>query len=71
MMTLEQIAARLGTEHLPEVQAATGLSYNTLKKIRDGKGALYFTVVKLSNHFADVDAKMAEAEALLAARKKV
>lgn len=55
MMTLEEIKARLQDSHLPKIQFATGLSYNTLKNLRDGKGAMYFTVVKLSNYFEKED----------------
>ncbi len=51
MMTLEQVADKLKECELVPVQYATGLSYNTLKNIREGKGAQYHTVVKLSNYF--------------------
>lgn len=63
MMTIQQVAERLKDMHLPDVQSATGFSYNTLKNVRDGKGAQYFTVQKLSNYFADMDAKAEELDA--------
>ena len=56
-MTLEQIRARLAESELPKVQSATGLAYNTLKNVRDGKGVLYDTVVQLSNYFRLQDQK--------------
>ena len=56
-MTLETIRHRLAEAHLPDVQRATGLAYNTLKNIRDGKSVFYHTVVHLSNYFYGVDKK--------------
>ena len=54
-MTLQQVAARLADCNIPDVQRATGYSYNALKKIRDGGGAMYHTVVHLSNYFHGID----------------
>lgn len=56
-MTLETIRERLTTAHLPDVQRSTGLAYNTLKNIRDGKSVFYHTVVQLSNHFHHEDSQ--------------
>lgn len=56
-MTLEQVRERLAESDLPKIQTSTGLAYNTLKNVRDGKGARYDTVVQLSNYFRLQDQK--------------
>ena len=55
MMTLQEVSDRLKTEELVPIQYKTGLAYNTLKNIRDGKGARWDTVLQLSNYFAIQD----------------
>lgn len=55
IMSLETIRQRLKDAHLPDVQRKTGLAYNTLKNIRDGKSVMYHNVLYLSNYFHGVD----------------
>lgn len=51
-LTLTDLAARLCAVDLTSVAKATGLSYNTLKNIKDGRGAQWSTIEKLSVHFS-------------------
>lgn len=54
-MTLETIRQRLAEANLPDIQRSTGLAYNTLKNIRDGRSVMYHNVVRLSNYFYSID----------------
>lgn len=51
MLTLTEVAGRLAMTNMYAVHQQTGISYNALKKIRDGGGAQYATVQKLSDYF--------------------
>lgn len=51
IMTLEQVSARLKDAELVPITYDTRISYNTLKNIRDGKGAQYKTIETLSRYF--------------------
>lgn len=52
MLTIEQVIARLEPMNLRKVAEATGLHYNTVRKVAAGeaKEADYNTVLKLSNY---------------------
>jgi hypothetical protein len=52
MLSIEDIRARLAGADIPEIVKATGLSYNTVKAIRDGApGARYETIKLLTEYF--------------------
>lgn len=52
MLSIEEIRARLAGADIPEIVKATGLSYNTIKAIRDGApGARYETIKLLTEFF--------------------
>jgi hypothetical protein len=52
MLSIEEIRARLAGADIPEIVKATGLSYNTVKAIRDGApGARYETIKLLTDFF--------------------
>jgi hypothetical protein len=50
-LTLAELAARLVGADLVAVAKATDLSYNTLKNIKEGRGAQWSTIEKLSTYF--------------------
>jgi len=50
MMTIEQITAALQDRRTVEVARETGLSYNTIKSLKAGKGAYSATVERLSRY---------------------
>lgn len=54
ILTVEQLKAKLQDRRLEVVATATGLHYNTLRYIRDGKltNVKYETLIKLSKYFA-------------------
>lgn len=49
-MTIEQITAALQDRRTVEVARETGLSYNTIKSLKAGKGAYSATVERLSRY---------------------
>ena len=51
LLNIETIAEELRHVKLADVSKETGLVYNTLKNIREGRGANYSTIVKLSEYF--------------------
>jgi hypothetical protein len=52
VLSIEEIRARLTGADIPEIVKATGLSYNTVKAIRDGApGARYETIKLLTEFF--------------------
>lgn len=52
MLSIEDIRSRLAGADIPEICRATGLSYNTVKSIRDGApGARYETIRLLTEFF--------------------
>jgi hypothetical protein len=54
MLSIEEIRARLAGADIPEIVKATGLSYNTVKAIRDGApGARYETIKLLTEFFGE------------------
>jgi hypothetical protein len=54
MLSIEEIRARLTGVDIPEIVKATGLSYNTIKAIRDGApGARYETIKLLTEFFGE------------------
>lgn len=54
MLSIEEIRARLAGADIPEIVKATGLSYNTIKAIRDGApGARYETIKLLTEFFGE------------------
>jgi hypothetical protein len=54
MLSIEDIRARLAGADIPEIVKATGLSYNTIKAIRDGApGARYETIKLLTEFFGE------------------
>lgn len=51
MLSIEEIRTRLAGADIPEIVKATGLSYNTVKSIRDGApGARYETIRLLTEY---------------------
>lgn len=55
MMTLNEVRAALQDRRLEKVARATGLHYNTVKAIRDGKSSAptWQTVKALSDYLTD------------------
>jgi hypothetical protein len=54
VLSIEEIRARLTGADIPEIVKATGLSYNTVKAIRDGApGARYETIKLLTEFFGE------------------
>lgn len=52
MLSIEDIRSRLAGADIPDICRATGLSYNTVKAIRDGApGARYETIKLLTEFF--------------------
>lgn len=52
MQTLEQLAVLLADRRISKVAEATGLSYNTVKKVADGqRDVTLATLEKLSRYF--------------------
>lgn len=50
--TPAQLRTKLAGSDIPEIAKATGLSYNTIKGLRDGKpGARYETLRLLTEYF--------------------
>lgn len=50
MLTIEQIITALKERRTADVSRETGLSYNTIKSLKAGKGAYTKTVEKLSEY---------------------
>lgn len=55
MLTLEEIISKLQDRNITVVAGVTGIHYNTLRAIRDGKNdnPTYKVMVKLSEYFND------------------
>lgn len=55
MMTKDQLTARLQREIMPlqRIAKACGLAPNTVVNIKNGKGARYDTIVRLSRYFSE------------------
>lgn len=51
MLSIEEIRARLTGADIPEIVKATGLSYNTIKAIRDGASGARYETIKLLTAF--------------------
>jgi hypothetical protein len=51
MLSIEEIRARLAGADIPEIVKATGLSYNTIKAIRDGAPGARYETIKLLTEF--------------------
>lgn len=49
-MTIEEIATALKTRRTADVARETGLSYNTIKSLKAGKGAYSATIEKLTEY---------------------
>lgn len=58
MLTPQELAERLRRDNIPDVQRATGIAYNTLKKLRDQSGDCYYdTIKRVSDYYMDKEAK--------------
>lgn len=55
-ISLDRIAGRLTDASLPEISRATGLSYNTLKNVKEKKNPTWATLVALNAYFAEREA---------------
>ena len=51
MLSIEEIRVRLAGADIPEIVKATGLSYNTVKAIRDGAPGARYETIKLLTEF--------------------
>ena len=60
MLTLEEIRTRLRGETITDVSDATGLHYNTVRFIRDGRqdNPTLRVMVALSSYFKEKDATL-------------
>lgn len=57
IMPIEVVSARLKDLDLPKIWRDIDISYNTLKNVRDGRGANYSTVKKIGDYLQAQDAK--------------